>query len=112
MSIREAFVERFGEDQAAAIYAAAESHGNDINNTNLGSDPFKWALLVAIGYQCMEIDGYREHHGITAPWVDLKQWIIWHADLASHDGDCDFLAAFVGAYNEYVGIRSDEETVQ
>lgn len=107
-SIRAAFAERFGEDQAEAIEAAAISHGNGINDTNVGSDPFKWALLIAIGYQCMELDDYRAHHGITAPWADLKPWIIEHADLASHDGDCDYLAAFVGTYNEFVGIDANE----
>jgi hypothetical protein len=101
-SIREAFAEKFGEDQAQLIEAAAESHANGVNSENRGSDPFKWALLIAIGYQCAEIDSYRDYHGITAPWTDVKQWMIDHGDLGSHDGDGDYLAALAGSYGEYM----------
>ncbi len=102
MSIRDAFAERFGKDQADAIVAAAESHENGTNSENKGADPFKWALLIAIGYQCSEVDRYRDHHGITAPWDDVKQWIVDNADLGSHDGDCDYLCAFGGGYADFV----------
>lgn len=102
-SIRAAFADRFGKDQATAIYAAAVGHGNGINDKNKGDDPFKWALLVCIGYECMSKDRYREHHGITAPWPELEAWIIEHGDLASHTGDCDYLALFSGAYDKFVG---------
>jgi hypothetical protein len=111
-TIRTAFTERFGEDQAAAIESAAEGHGNGINDGNRGTDPFKWALLVAIGYQCMEIKNYRAYHGITAPWPDLKEWIIAQGKLAEHDGDCDYLAALAGTYNEFVGMPPVGEAVQ
>lgn len=107
-TIRTAFAERFGEDQTSALEAAANEHSNGVNSEHKGTDPFKWALLIAIGYQCMEVEGYREHHGITAPWDDLKAWIIEHADLASHDGDCDYLAMFCGAYDEFVGRESEQ----
>jgi hypothetical protein len=102
-SIRIDFEKAFGVDQAKAIYDAALSHEKGVNNIEKGSDPFKWALLIAIGYQCMEVERYREHHGITAPWEELKAWIKEHADLSSHNGDCDYLALFAGKYNEYVG---------
>jgi hypothetical protein len=103
VSIRDAFVARFGEDEAIRIEGAAEGHANGINNERVGSDPFKWALLICIGYECMSKDSYREHHGIEAPWADLKAWIIEHADLASHDGDCDYLCMWAGGYDEFVG---------
>lgn len=102
MSIRKAFEERFGADQAEAIYTAAIEHSNGINNKNKGSDPFKWALCIALGYQCMEVEEYREYHGITAPWKEVKQWIKDNAELSTHDGSFDYLAALAGVYNEYV----------
>lgn len=108
-SIREAFAARFGEGQAALIEAAAEKHANGVNSENRGTDPFKWVLLIAIGYQCIEIERYRKYHGITAPWDEVKAWMIENADLASHNGDADYLAAFCGAYNEYMGIAPSGE---
>lgn len=108
MSIREAFVAKFGEDQAAAIEAAANEHANGVNDQNKGTDPFKWALLIAIGYQCAEKASYREYHGIAAPWDEVKQWMKDHADLASHDGDCDYLSLLAGSYNEYMPTSDDE----
>jgi hypothetical protein len=103
MSIREGFVARFGEADAAAIEAAAREHSNGINSTRTGSDPFRWAIAIAIGYQCMELGRYRAHHGIVTPWTDLKAWIIEHGNLKDHDGDVDYLSMFIGTYNEYVG---------
>lgn len=100
-TIRTAFAQRFGEDQAEAIYRAAVSHKNGVHD-NEGSDPFKWALCICIGYQCMEEEPYRADHGITADWEEIQQWIKDHADLASHDGDVDLLAAVCGKYNEYI----------
>ena len=102
MSVRASFVERFGEDQAAAIEAAAEKHENGINSVNKGSDPFKWACLIAIGYQCAEVGSYREEHGITAPWGEVRQWLKESAELHTHNGDCDYLALMCGKYNEYM----------
>lgn len=101
-SIRKAFVKKFGEDQAKAIEAAAQGHANGVNDGSRGSDPFKWALLIAIGYQCIELDDYRSYHGITAPWAEVKQWMIDHAKLDEHDGDVDYLTAFSGGYDEYM----------
>jgi hypothetical protein len=102
VSIRESFVERFGADQAVAVFRAAEEHGNGINNGNLGTDPFKWAITICLGYECMSKEGYREHHGITASWDEIDQWIKDEADLASHDGDMDYLALFAGVYKDYI----------
>jgi hypothetical protein len=102
MSIREQFIRVFGEEQADRIETAAREHGNGTNDANLGSDPFKWALCICIGYQCMEVDRYRDHHGITAPWEDLKAWMVEHADLGTHDGDVDYLTAACGGYGEFI----------
>ena len=103
MSIREHFVKQFGEPDAAAIEAAAQEHADDINSKDKGSDLFRWAITICIGYECMSKDSYRDYHCITAPWNDLRQWIIDHGDISNHDGDSDYLAALCGAYNEFTG---------
>jgi len=105
-TIRESFVRHFGEDQAKAVETAAAEHENGINNTNKGSDEFRWAIAIALGYECMEIDGYRAHHGITADWPAIQQWIKDHGDLGNHDGDCDYISLFAGVYNQYVPART------
>lgn len=66
MTIRTAFEKRFGVADAEAIWQAALRHANGINDGNKGDDPFKWAILICIGYQCMEVPGYRDEHEITA----------------------------------------------
>jgi phosphomannomutase len=101
-TIRTKFVSAFDEETAAAIEAAANEHANGTNSENKGTDPFKWALLIVIGYECASKNSYREYHGIKAEWSLLKAWIKEHADLASHDGDCDYLAMLAGAYNEFM----------
>ena len=101
MTTRQKFVEVFGEEQAQRIEAAAKEHENGVHD-NKGSDPFKWALLICIGYQCISSTQYREYHGIKLSWKRVKKWIKENADLGSHDGDCDYLALFAGKYNEYI----------
>ena len=101
MTIREKFVERFGEEQAKAIETAAESHGNGINNAEIG-DHFKWCLLICIGYQCFEVISYREAHNITPPFEDIKEWIKGNAELHTYHGNLDYLALMVGKYEEYL----------
>ena len=100
-SIRPLFVNLFGEDQAFAIEKAAEEHDNEVH-TKRGSDPFKWALLICIGYQCIEVERFRKGHGIKASYMELKEWIREVADLGSHNGDCDYLALASGKYNQYI----------
>jgi hypothetical protein len=101
---RDAFVEKFSESDALAIEAAAESHKNGVHDKP-GSDPFRWAVLIALGYECMSKDRYRDHHGIAAPWADIEAWLKeptrreW---LAAHDGDSDYLALMVGVYTPYM----------
>ena len=68
------------------------------------SDLFRWAICIVIGYQCAEVEAYREAHGIKAPWEEIRQWIKREGDLANHDGDLDYLALFAGAYGEYVEV--------
>ena len=106
MSIREQFEKDFGKKQANAVMAAAEYHKNGVHD-KMGSDPFRWAIAICLGYQCMEKDRFREYHGITIPWETVKEWIKVHGDLKNHDGDSDYLSLLCGVYNEFV-----KETVQ
>lgn len=99
MTIGTAFAERFGEDQASAIMAAAEQHQNGVHD-NRGSDPFKWAILIAVGHECMS--RYASEHGITVDIDEVKAWCVERADLGSHDGDCDYLALLCGAYEGWL----------
>lgn len=101
MSVRERFVADFSDDLASAIETAAEQHKNGVHD-NKGSDPFKWALLITIGYECWSKPDYAKHHGIDGDADAIRSWIKEHGALGSHDGDCDFLAMMVGAYDEYV----------
>ena len=94
------FAAVFGEDDAYAVMGAAEKHKNGIHD-NPGSDYFRWALCICIGYECLR--RFRDYHGINASEADLDEWIKAHADLGSHDGDIDYLAAaLVGAYDPYL----------
>lgn len=97
-----AFAERFGADQAEALAVAAMAHADDETHANHGSDPFRWVLSICIGWQCFEIERYREHHGITADCDEIKAWIKSDANLTEHDGDVDYLALFAGKYSDYL----------
>lgn len=102
-SIREQFIKDFDEETADKIINAAKYHANGINNENIGSDEFKWALCIIISYQCAEIDRYRSYHGITKyPWERIKNWIKSNGYLDTHDGSFDYIALVAGIYNEYM----------
>ena len=106
-SVRESYVRQFGEDAAQALESAARKHKNGIHDQT-GSDPFKWAVAICIGYQCVEVEGYRKHHGITHPtWENFKNWVKWWGELDTHDGDVDFLSMFAGVYDEYMPEPED-----
>jgi len=98
-SIREKFVNEFGEEFARKLEVCADTHSNGINSANKGSDPFKWVLLICIGYQCFEKKGYRIYHGLPLKpsFTTLKKWIRENADLGTHNGDCDYLALVIRA---------------
>jgi hypothetical protein len=102
VSIRAAFVERFGEEEALRLERAAHAHAQPRPPKGIGSDPFKWVLLITIAYECFTRESFRAHHGIVASVADLKEWIKSHGGLDTHDGDVDYLALVAGAYNEYM----------
>lgn len=100
-SVRDSFVYRFGEEQAQRLEDAAQSHKNGVHD-NPGSDPFKWAVVICIGAQCCEVERYRIAHEITVPFSEFEDWVKTECDIASHDGDVDYLALFAGTYNRYL----------
>jgi len=102
LSVKEKFVRDWGEDLAQKVEEAANSHRNGVNDQKIG-DPFKWALLICIGYQCLEVERYRESHGIPPlDWEKMKIWIRDNAELGSYSGDFDYLSLWAGAYHFYV----------
>jgi hypothetical protein len=106
MSARDSFVARFGEANAAAIEAAAQRHhASDMagvhGDDNLGSEPFRYWFLLAIGYECLT--RYRDEHGITANVEEMRDWAKYDGALGEHDGDVpDYLALIVGTYQDWV----------
>lgn len=104
-SVRASFVARFGEADAVAIEAAAEQHLSNAFDIHAGdqrgADPFKYALLTAIGYEC--VTRFRRNHGIVAEAADIQAWAIAEADLGSHDGDIpDYISAIAGVYGDWI----------
>ena len=99
-AFRDDFVVRFGETNALHIEWAADSHKNGVHDKP-GSDPFRWAILICIGWQCLE--KFAEYHEITCAWEDVRDWLKTHKDyISAHDGDVDYLAVFTGVYDEFV----------
>ncbi len=102
-SVRDSFVETFGEETADKLYAAAVYHGNGINDHNKGSDSFKWALAITIGYECFTRPEFAAWHKINPEaGPAIKQWIKDEGHLESHDGDFDYLSLLDGHYTEYM----------
>jgi len=108
-TIRNKFVKDFNEELAQGIEKAAHSHGNGVNNKRLGRDPFKWALLICIGYECLSMPSYKKYHGIKCNWRKVKKWIKENGKLHTHDGDFDYLSAFCGGYNEYLPKKKSKK---
>jgi hypothetical protein len=100
-ALQDKFAAEFGEENAAKLLAAAIEHNNDVHG-DAGADIFRWAICISIGYECWSVPKYAAYHGIDADPVAIKAWIKEHADLASHDGDVDYLGMMCGAYDEYM----------
>ncbi|RMD64634.1 hypothetical protein D6833_04180 [Candidatus Parcubacteria bacterium] len=118
------FADRFGVDQANAIFDAAlmhaaPDHPRDVlenfvdlavmaaggqprlsAHIDFGSDAFRWAIIIVIGYQCVE--RYADDHGITISWRDFREWVRANAHIEDHDGDWDELARLSGAYDDFM----------
>lgn len=79
---------------------AAESHTNGVHD-KMGSDPFKWALLICIGHRCLK-EQHKANHGFTFTEEEVREWALAHGQLGEHDGDYDYLAMVVGEYDSWV----------
>jgi len=92
------FVERFGSEDAFRVLKAARSHAPE---QDPGSDAFRWALLICVGYECLS--RFADWHGFTCKWQDVKQWMKENAAyLRQHDGDIDTLSLACGAYDFFL----------
>jgi len=118
MSIRDSFVEHFGEDNAVRVEEAALMHMSEGPFPHLdphaddkwGSDHFKYLFLVCIARDCFT--RWRAWHTMDMSYEDVLAWALEHGDLHDFDGDVpDFLALMAGAYNPWINwaSRGDEE---
>jgi len=86
---RDRFVQAFGEREAALIEAAADGHKNGEKDNpwrKLGEgffgkqikqaeDAFLLDLAWCISWECLWVDGYRTHHGLTVDKNVLREWV-------------------------------------
>lgn len=93
MTLAEQFDQEFGEGEAAKLIAHCHTHDNGIHDKP-GSDEFRWAIMIALGFNCAKYD--------IGNFTEEKLWDFCLKNkeyLLQHDGDVDFLALFCGAYN-------------
>lgn len=108
--LRSRFVARFGPDLATSIETAVEHHIKAIpGQIERGSDDFRWALVWAIGFECLTRPEFRREHGVTAPWADLCGWLADEADLAAYDGTMDWSGRGAGRFDLILGRRTEAD---
>jgi hypothetical protein len=108
--LRDRFAARFGTDLAETIERAAEHHTKVLPAPlERGSDPFRFALVWAIGFECLTRPAFRLEHGITAPWAELQGWIREEADLGAYDGTMDLAGRGMGFFDAILGRRSEAD---
>jgi hypothetical protein len=109
MSIRESFVEHFGEVNAVRVEEAALGHMSEGSMPHLnvhaddkwGDDSFRYLFLLCIGRDCFT--RWRKWHLIDAEYEDILAWALEFADLHDHTGDLpDYMAALAGAYGPWI----------
>ena len=89
--------------------SSTPSSGRSFVLQHRGSDAFRFALVWAIGFECLLDPAFRREHGITAPWADLAAWIRIEADLASYDGTMDLAGRGVGSFDAILGPHTDSD---
>lgn len=107
MTVRDSYVEHFGEDQATKVEESALGHMRSVSDSHRddswGTDPFRYHLLACISFDCFTVEKNRVYHGITVPLADVRAWALEYADLHEHDGDIpDYLGFMVGAYYPWI----------
>jgi hypothetical protein len=110
--LRARFVERFGADLAERIERGIDVHAAEYPIAlDRGSDPFRFSLVWAVGFECLNRPEFRREHGITAPWADLAAWIRSEADLASFDGTMDAAGHASGFFRDVLETPTPDEAV-
>ena len=108
--LRARFVGCFGEDLAETIERVAAHHTKVLPAPlERGSDPFRFAIVWAIGFECLTRPEFRREHGVTAPWAELVGWIHDEADLASFDGTMDLSGRGRGLFDLILGPHIDAD---
>ena len=99
--MREKYIKKFGEKQAQRIEEAATTHylsGATVSGKNKGSNPFKWAILTIIDFQCVE--KYAKEHGITVSNNKFMKFCVKHRkELGEHDGDIGWIGVVAGVFD-------------
>lgn len=108
INARASFIEHFGEEQAAAIEAAAASHEGETITKLIGTDRFVCCLLRCIDFECVSREEFREHHGITAPLEALQRWSRKEQILSHFKGDIPVFSLFAGAFNPWIDEAKKE----
>ncbi len=108
--LRDRFVASFGEHLAISIEAAVERHIPDLKvEVERGSDPFQFALVWAVGLECLSRPEFRGEHGIAVPWEMLRDWIRGADILAGFDGTFDDAGRGAGQFDEILGRRTETD---
>jgi hypothetical protein len=108
--LRDRFVAAFGEPLAVSIEAAVERHLPDLRVAlERGSDPFRFALVWAVGLECLSDRRFRSDHGVVVPWELLRDWLVDAELLNGFDGTMDFGARAAGLFDEIAGPPSDAD---
>lgn len=111
--IRDSFVDTFGEEEAKRVEEAAKVHLDEVNpydvlgtahKKNRGHDPFQWAIVMVIAYNCIKNPGYREWHGFKIGWDEFDEWVKLEADLTSYEGEFDAMALMLGEFTPYLEV--------
>jgi len=105
MTLQERFATEFGEEQAIAIINAAEEHSSETIAKGQGSDPFKWALVICIDFDCWVKRRFRHYHKIKPSAFRIENWIIHHANLEDYDGDVPPISLVLGKYNKFMPVE-------
>ncbi|MBI3748061.1 MAG: hypothetical protein HY262_04335 [Chloroflexi bacterium] len=99
--LRDRFVAAFGEHLAISIEAAIERHFPALKvPLERGSDPFRFALIWAVGLECLSNPAFRVEHGVVASWEFLRDWLRDADLLAGYDGTFDSAGQASGFFRD------------
>lgn len=109
-NIRDRFVTTFGEHLAVSIEAAIEKHVPALKiELDRGSNPLQFALIWAVGLECLTRLEFRVEHDITVPWSLLRDWMRAADITKDFDGTFEYGSRGVGRFDEILGPRSEAD---